>query len=98
MHAAVKILLGLIFIGIGLGLFVDSPGVMEFMGTSSLIPGDWFSNFLIVLTGFIPPFLIIIGLFVVWLEFDEIKAEKEMRAEEKKAKKEEVKKAASKKK
>ena len=98
MNAAIKILLGLVFIGIGLGLFVDSPGVMPFLGTSDLIPGDWFSNFLVMLTGIIPPFLIIIGLFVVWLEFDEIKAEKEMRAEEKKAKKKEEKKVDSKKK
>ena len=96
MHAAVKILLGLIFIGIGLGLFVVE--VFAVTGIPVISSINWFSNFIIVLTGFIPPFLIIIGLFVVWLEFDEIKAEKEMKAEESKAKKEEVKKAASKKK
>ena len=85
MHAIVKVLLGLILILIGLGLFVDS--VMPIVGTSDWIPGDWLTNFLLVLTGFIPPFLIIIGLFVVWLEIDEIKAEREIRAEEEKEKK-----------
>ncbi len=91
MNAAVKILLGLILIAIGLGLFVDS--ITPIMGTSNWFPGDWLTNFLIVLTGFIPPFLIIIGLFVVWLEIDEIKAEREIRAEEEKEKEEKSKKA-----
>jgi hypothetical protein len=84
MNAAVKILLGLILIAIGLGLFVDS--ITPIVGTSGWFPGDWLTNFLIVLTGFIPPFLILIGLFVVWLEIDEIKAEREIRAEEEKEK------------
>jgi hypothetical protein len=96
MHAAVKVLLGLILIGIGLGLFVDS--VTPILGTSNLIPGDWLSNFLVVLTGFIPAFLILIGLFVVWLEIDEIKAEREIRAEEHKEKEKEKEKPKPKKK
>ena len=91
MNAAVKILLGLILIAIGLGFFVDS--ITPIVGTSNWFPGDWLTNFLVVLTGFIPPFLIIIGLFVVWLEIDEIKAEREIRAEEEKEKKEKSKKA-----
>jgi chromate transport protein ChrA len=86
MHAAAKILIGLILIAIGLGLFVDS--ISPIVGTSDWFPGDWLTNFLIVLTGFIPPFLILIGLFVVWLEIDEIKAEREIRAEEAKEKRE----------
>ncbi len=91
MNAALKILLGLILIAIGLGFFVDS--ITPIVGTSNWFPGDWLTNFLVVLTGFIPPFLIIIGLFVVWLEIDEIKAEREIRAEEEKEKKEKPKKA-----
>ncbi len=85
MHAIVKVLLGLILIGIGLGFFVDS--VTPIFGTSGYIPGDWLTNFLVVFTGFIPAFLILIGLFVVWLEIDEIKAERELRAEEEKERK-----------
>jgi hypothetical protein len=90
MNAALKILLGLILIAIGLGFFVDS--IMPIVGTSDWFPGDWLTNFLVVLTGFIPPFLIIIGLFVVWLEIDEIKAEREIRAEEEKEKSKKAKK------
>jgi hypothetical protein len=89
MHAVIKVLLGLILIGVGLALFVDSVYPMVDIPIISSI--DWLGNFIVLLTGFIPPFLIIIGLFVVWLEIDEIKAEKEIRAEEKKEKKEEKK-------
>jgi protein-S-isoprenylcysteine O-methyltransferase Ste14 len=79
MHAAAKVLIGLILIAIGLGLFVDSLG-------PKVTVIDWLQNFIVVLTGFIPPFLILIGLFVVWLEIDEIKAERELKAEEEKDK------------
>jgi len=83
MHAAVKVIIGLILVAIGLGLL--SNGVLFDI---SMIGTFWLRNFITTLTGIIPPFLILIGLFVVWLELDEIKAEKELKAEEKKAKKE----------
>ena len=85
MHAAIKVLLGLVLIGIGLGLFVDS--VYPTLDLPVISNIDWLGNFVILLTGFIPAFFIIIGLFVVWLEIDEVKAEKEIRAEEEKEKK-----------
>jgi len=87
MHPAVKVLVGLVMIAVGLGLFVDS--ISPILGTSKYIPGDWLQNFLIVLTGVIPIFLILIGLFVVWLEIDELKLERELREEEEKEKSEE---------
>lgn len=87
MNAAVKLLIGLIFIAIGLGLFIDS--VYPVLGTEGTFGINWFNNFIIVLTGVIPPFLILLGLFVVWLEIDEMKAQKELKKEEEKAKKEE---------
>lgn len=90
MHAAVKVLLGLILIAIGLGLFVES--LSPFLGIPIISNIDWIGNFVILLTGFIPPFLILIGLFVVWLEIDEIKAEREIRAEEEKEKSKKAKK------
>ena len=81
MHPALKILLGFIFIAIGLGLFVDSIMPNPVTGV------QWVTNFIILLTGFIPPFLILIGLFVVWLEIDELKVQREIEEEEKKEKK-----------
>lgn len=87
MHAAVKIIIGLILILIGLGLFVDS--VYPLFGSTSIIPGvDWLANFIVVLTGVIPIFLILLGLFVVWLEADELKTAKEFEEPEEKPEKE----------
>jgi len=89
MHAAVKILIGLVLVLIGLGLFVDS--VYPIMGTKGTFGINWLDNFIIVLTGIIPIFLILVGLFIVWLEADELKTAKEFeepeREEPKKKKK-----------
>jgi len=78
MGAGAKIIGGLILILIGLGLFIDS--ITPIIGTGV----EWVSNFIIVLTGVIPILLIIIGLFVVWLEIDELKVQREMEIEESK--------------
>jgi len=69
-------LIGLILIIIGLVLFVLSP--MAILGYTI----DWIKNFIILVTGIIPIFLIIVGLFVVWLELDELKAQRELAREE----------------
>lgn len=74
--AAGKILGGLVLVLIGLGLFADSVW--------NILPGlnvNWLSNFIITVTGIIPILLIILGLFVVWLEADELKAKREIRSE-----------------
>lgn len=93
MHPAGKIIIGLILILIGLALFVDS--VIPLSGGLGLTIGgyviNWFDNFIIVLTGVIPIFLILVGLFVVWLEADELKAQSELSKETKKEEKEEKK-------
>jgi len=89
MHAAVKIIIGLVLVLIGLGLFVDS--VYPILGVKGTLGIDWLNNFIIVLTGTIPILLILMGLFIVWLEADELKTSKEFEGpeeeEEKKAKK-----------
>jgi len=78
MHAAVKIVIGLIIIAVGFGLFVDSVYGNEWTGWTGFNIA-WWNNFVIVVTGVIPALLILAGLFVVWLEADELKAEKEMK-------------------
>jgi cadmium resistance protein CadD (predicted permease) len=45
----------------------------------------------IVLQGILPPLAFLIGLFIVWLEWDEWKIERELKAEEEKEKEEKVK-------
>ncbi|MBI4020646.1 MAG: hypothetical protein HY369_00215 [Candidatus Aenigmarchaeota archaeon] len=93
MHAAVKVIAGLIVLVIGLALLVDS--VIPLSGRQGTTIGgitiNWFDNFAIVVTGVIPILLILVGLFVVWLEADELKARKEI-AEPEPAKKDEKKK------
>ena len=84
MHAAIKIIIGLVLLLIGLGLFIDD--VAPITGTTGTFGIHWVNNFVIVVTGVIPIFLIVLGLFVVWLEVDELKAQKELEKESKKKK------------
>lgn len=37
----------------------------------------------IVLNGLVPPFIALLGLFIVWLELDELNIEKEMKSSKK---------------
>ncbi|MBI4020384.1 MAG: hypothetical protein HY367_03560 [Candidatus Aenigmarchaeota archaeon] len=83
MGAAGKVLIGLILLVIGLGLFVNS--VIPEPWAVGRLGRFWLDNFLVVLTGIIPIFLIVVGLFIIWLEIDEMKTEKELAIEEKRA-------------
>ena len=85
MHPAGKIIVGLIVLIVGLGLLVDS--VVPITGGLGTFGINWFDNFIVVLTGVIPIFLILVGLFVIWLEADELKARKEIATEPKKEEK-----------
>ena len=76
MGAAVKLLIGLIVLAIGLLLFAD-----ELFLHVLPIKVMWWQNFLTLVTGFVPIFLVLIGLFVLWLEIDELKTAKEFKKE-----------------
>ncbi|MFH1294665.1 MAG: hypothetical protein ABIH90_01850, partial [Candidatus Aenigmatarchaeota archaeon] len=93
--ALAKIIIGFILLLVGLALLIDSPKVMP-----SLIPNgvlifgdvdfgaiDWLGSLITIIIGFIPAFLILVGLFMVWLEADELKMQKELEKEEEKPKK-----------
>ena len=71
MHGAAKVVIGLILILVGLALFADEWGFHTFPGVVK-----WWSSFLTVLAGVIPIVLILVGLFVVWLEWDQLKVRK----------------------
>lgn len=76
MHAAVKVLIGLILIVLGLGMFADEIApVIPYYQSQAI------SHFFLVLEGVVPIFFILVGLFVVWLEVDELKAQKELNRE-----------------
>ena len=87
MHPAIKLLIGIILLVVPLGFYA-----YEFMYGPRQIPGTTvylhlLSSLWTVLQGIIPPFLILIGLFIIWLELDEWRIEKELKTEEKKEKK-----------
>jgi hypothetical protein len=80
MGAAAKVVIGLILLVIGFGLFADSPGLSFWKSVTGI---DWLGSFITLLAGLIPIFLILLGLLVVWLEVDEMKMEKELKRESK---------------
>jgi hypothetical protein len=51
------------------------------------IPHSAFQDFVTVVNGALPPLVFLLGLFIVWLELDELKIEKELAVEQKKEKK-----------
>lgn len=74
-NAAVKLIIGLIFIVVGLWLLVPSSMVPSIKPTGiGGVSLNWLPAFITVLKGFIPPFLIIIGVLIVWIESEELKA------------------------
>jgi len=76
MHPIAKILFGLILL-VGSAWWIWQ-GSLQYINRSGL--GDLMT----VLNGLIPPLVFIVGLFIIWLEWDEIKVEKELVREEKK--------------
>lgn len=79
MGAAVKLVAGIIILLVGLFLWVDSIW-LHYTRVA------WWDHFLNIVKGIIPAILILIGLFMVWLQMDEIKADKELKKEPKPSK------------
>ena len=65
MHAIIKIIFGAILL-IGSITYIYSNQY-----------GAW-SDFLTVVNGIVPPFVALMGLFIIWLELDELKVKKEV--------------------
>ncbi len=90
-HPLVKVFIGLVLLVLPLALYVYdfvNPGAVfsvSLLGKSlELKPLD---SLWIVIQGSIPPLVALIGLFIVWLELDEWRIERELKAEEEKEKK-----------
>lgn len=86
MNTAIKLLIGIILLVVPLGLyayeFMYGPQFSIYGVSINLRKSLW-----TVLQGIIPPFLVVVGLFIIWLELDEWRIEKELKEEEKKEKK-----------
>lgn len=79
MHPVGKIIIGIILIVGSVWWVIQGSG--RFLFRSGI------QDFLTVVNGALPPIVFLIGVFVVWLELDEIRIERELATEEKKAKK-----------
>lgn len=64
---AAKLLLGIIFLLIGLWLLLPLPTGLPYQGLG------W-EEFLTVLIGVVPAFLIFLGLLIAWIEVEDMKA------------------------
>lgn len=65
MHAIIKIIFGAILL----------IGSIAYIYTNQY--GAW-SDFLTVVNGIVPLFVALMGLFIIWLELDELKVKKEI--------------------
>lgn len=74
MNTIIKILLGALLL----------VGSVTYIYTNQY--GAW-TDFLTVVNGMTPPFVGLIGLFIIWLELDELKVKREVQASSRKDKK-----------
>jgi hypothetical protein len=65
MHAIIKILLGAVIL----------IGSVSYMYTNQY--GFW-GDFLTIVNGIVPPFVALLGVFIIWLELDELKVNREI--------------------
>ncbi len=70
MHAAVKLVAGIIIFLIGIYWYLPSSAVSGFFNRSA------FQAFLIVFEGLFGLLLIFLGLIVAWIEYEDLKWEK----------------------
>ena len=66
MHPAVGIVVVIVLVVVGLALF--------FVPQLQPQPWWWVNQLVTVIAGMIPAFLILIGVFLVWLQADELKS------------------------
>ena len=70
---ATKLLIGIVLLLSGLWLLI--PG-LTISGYNS---GSWLSDFVVLIKGLIPPFLLFIGFVLAWMDWEEIKMAKPSR-------------------
>ena len=82
MGALIKLIIGAILMIAAVWWVIPGQG-----GSSNLIGRNAVNDLISLLNAAVPIGLFLIGLFVVWLELDEIKIEREIKSEGKKSKK-----------
>jgi hypothetical protein len=79
LHIVAKIIIGIILV-IGSAWWI-AQGSKAYIGRSGI------EDLITVINGAVPVLVFLLGLFIVWLELDELKIERELKAEEEKEKK-----------
>ncbi len=88
MHAAVKLIIGLLILIAGLYWYVapifhgGQNGVATFLGVAST-----FQSFLVVFAGLFGLLLVVLGAIIAWIEYEDLKWERREKAEATKTKK-----------
>ena len=77
MHAAVKLIAGIIIFLIGLYWYIPNTAVSMFFNRSA------FQAFLVVFEGLFGLLLIFLGLIVAWIEYEDLKWERKEKKKEK---------------
>ena len=68
MHPIIKVLFGAILLVVGVAIIYQYT----------------LDDFYVVAKGIVPPIIALLGLFIMWLELDELRIEKEMKSAKKK--------------
>lgn len=84
----IKIIIGVILIVVSAWWVIQGSSYIEPLKTAGFVTGrPALADFITIINGGLPPFLALIGLLIVWLEWDSFKIQKELSEEEKKEKK-----------
>jgi preprotein translocase subunit SecG len=79
LHIVAKIIIGILLV-IGSAWWI-AQGSQAFIGRSGI------ADLITVINGALPVLVFVLGIFIVWLELDELRIERELKAEEEKEKK-----------
>lgn len=71
LHAAIKLLVGIILLALGIWLVIPSAWIPMIKPFPMF---NWGSELVTVLKGVIPALLVLIGVLIIWIESEELKA------------------------
>ncbi|MBI1978760.1 MAG: hypothetical protein HYS62_01710 [Candidatus Aenigmarchaeota archaeon] len=81
----VKIIVGAVLIVVGVWWIVQGSGYIQPVKDAGFVTSrPALADLITLVNGGLPPFIVLIGLLVVWLEWDNFKIQKELAKEEKK--------------
>lgn len=81
----VKIIVGVILIVVSVWWIVQGSTYINPLKNAGFVTGrPALADLITLLNGGLPPFVVLIGLLIVWLEWDSFKVQKEISKEEKK--------------